>query len=113
MRRLAVATGAVAGLLAGCSQINALTPVSGGPLATVQIAMEDQLLASGVQILVAPVCTQTATQFECIGSTVDGQEISSTATLTTPYEMTITVGGVTLYDGSVQDVLDQAAEGRS
>lgn len=99
-------------LLSGCSQVASLTPVSGGPLATVRNAVNDVLVSNNVAILVAPVCTETTQQFECTGSTSDGKPITATATLTTPYSMTVKVGDQSLYDGSVQDVLDQAAEAK-
>lgn len=95
--------------MTACSQITALAPVSGGPLQTVRVGILDVLVQEGVPILVAPVCTQEATQFTCTGSTVDGREILAVATLSTPYMMTVTIGGDLLYDGDVQSVLDAAS----
>lgn len=93
-----------------CSQITNLAPVSGGPLATVRNGVYDVLVANDVKILVAPQCVQEATQFSCTGTTTDGAPILATATLTSPYSMTVTVAGAVLYDGDVQEALDQAAE---
>lgn len=93
----------------GCSQITALAPVSGGPLQTVRVGILDVLVQEGVPILVAPVCTQQPTQFTCIGSTIDGREIRAVATLSTPYTMSVTIGGDVLYDGDVQIVIDAAS----
>lgn len=93
-----------------CSQITNLAPVSGGPLATVRNGVYDVLVANKVDILVAPQCVQEATQFSCAGTTTDGKPIEATATLTTPYSMTVVVGGSVLYEGDVQEALQQAAE---
>lgn len=111
-RRLAIVGAGVttAVSLVGCSQIDALAPVSGGPLQTVRVGMLDVLVREDVPIMVAPVCTQEPTQFTCAGSTIDGSPIEAVATLTTPYLITITVGGDVLYDGAVQSVLDEAAQ---
>lgn len=100
---------ALASTMAGCSQIDALAPVSGGPLQTVRVGVFDVLVKEQVQILVAPVCVEEATQFTCLGSTIDGAQIKAEATLTKPYQMTITIGNETLYDGDVQTIIDEAA----
>lgn len=96
--------------LAGCSQINALTPVSGGPLQTVRVGVLDVLVQDSIPILIAPVCTQESTQFTCLGKTIDGAEITAKSTLTKPYMITVAVGGKTLYEGDVQVILDKAAQ---
>ena len=109
MMRRALVIGLTAFALTGCSQIDALAPVSGGPLTTVRVGVLDVLVREDVPILVAPVCTKEESQFSCIGSTVDGSEIIAAANLTAPYFMTVTVGDQVIYDGAVQDVLDEAA----
>ena len=96
--------------LAGCSQIDALAPVSGGPLQTVRVGVLDVLVREDVPILVAPVCTQEATQFTCIGSTIDGTDIVAESTLTKPYMISVAVGSEVLYEGDVQVILDEAAQ---
>ena len=100
-------------VLVGCSQINALAPVSGGPLQTVRVGVLDVLVRDDIPILVAPVCTQEPTQFTCLGSTIDGKEITAESTLTKPYMITVAVGGVVLYEGDVQVILDNAAQVKS
>ena len=110
MRRLVAAgLAAVAALaLTACSQVAALTPVSGGPLTSVRNASYDVLVAQQVQILVAPVCTAAGTGFTCTGSTVDGKDITVEASGTTPYPMTVKVGGSVVFEGNAVDVLQQA-----
>lgn len=110
-RILAPAAALVAALaLAGCSQIDALAPVSGGPLQTVRVGVLDVLVQADVPILVAPVCTQEETQFTCVGSTIDGAEIMAESTLTKPYMISVAVGSEVLYEGDVQVILDGAAQ---
>ena len=112
MRRRAVAAALLAvGLLSGCSQIDALAPVSGGPQATVQVGLNDLLVSRGVQLLVVPTCVNDGSNFVCNGSTIDGEPVTAISTNTKPYVMSVTVGDETIYDGSVQDILDQAARG--
>lgn len=96
--------------IAGCSQIDALAPVSGGPLQTVRVGVLNLLVREGVPILVAPVCTEEETQFTCVGSTLDDREIRAEATLTQPYLMSVTIGTEVLYDGDVQSIIDESAQ---
>ena len=96
--------------LSGCSQIASLTPVSGGPLQTVRVAVLDVLVQQQVPILVAPVCVLGDTQFTCEGSTVDGDSIRAEATLSVPYSLVLTVGSEIIYSGDVQSIIDQAAK---
>ncbi len=91
-------------------QIDALAPVSGGPLQTVRVGVLDVLVREDVPILIAPVCTQEATQFTCIGSTIDGTDIVAESTLTKPYMISVAVGSEVLYEGDVQVILDEAAQ---
>ena len=111
MRRLRlVALAALPIALGACSQINALAPVSGGPITSVRIAVYDVLVEQNVPILVAPQCTPATSGFTCTGKTPDGQEILATGGPTAPYPITITVGGTTIFQGNAQDVLDKAAQ---
>lgn len=95
-------------LLTGCSQINALQPVSGGPITTVRNATYVVLVDQQVPIKVAPVCEEAADAFLCIGSTLDGSEITVTAKVAAPYELTIEVGGEVIFTGSAEEVLSDA-----
>ena len=109
MKRLAcLAVAALA--LAGCSQMAALTPVGGDKITAARIATNDVLVAQGIKILVAPVCTTVPEGFTCTGTTVDGQEIVANAGPTPPQALTITVGGSPIFQGTVQDVLAKAAQ---
>lgn len=94
--------------LAGCSQIDALAPVGGDSITSVRTAVNDVLVAEGVDLLVAPQCTQEPTQFTCAGSTVSGSPITATAELSAPYPLTIEVDGMTLFTGTATDVLEAA-----
>lgn len=107
MKRL-LAVAASAFLLSACSQIASLTPVSGTAITMVRNATYEVLVAEKVPILTAPQCAASATGFTCTGTTIDGAEIISNATGTAPYDMTITVGGDLLFEGTAQDVLEAA-----
>jgi hypothetical protein len=43
-----------------------------------------------------------------MGSTVDNEPIVVEASGTAPFPLVITVDGITIFEGSAQDVLDQA-----
>ena len=107
MRRLLVA--AVLLLTAGCSQAAALAPVGGNHLTAVRFAALDVLVQHGVGILAAPVCTAADGTVTCQGSTIDGGEVLVRSGSEDPSRLTVTVAGTSLYEGSVQDVLDAAA----
>jgi hypothetical protein len=104
----ALAAGAAA-LLAGCSQTAALAPVGGDRLTEVRFAANDVLLQNGVQILTAPVCTASGDAVSCAGSTMDSQPIAVSSAASDQGDLTVTVGGRVLYQGSLQGVLDAAA----
>jgi hypothetical protein len=90
--------------------VSALAPVSGGPITTLTTAAADVLLAQHVRILVAPACVEgDAGAYSCAGTTVDGAPIGVTAS-GTPMQMTVTVGGATLFQGEVDSVIQQAAQ---
>ncbi len=112
-RRRSFAAGAllaVTPLLAACSQISALAPVSGVPLTTVRIAANDVLVTDKVPVMVAPVCTETTTAITCQGSTTTGEVIEVSSTPKTPLTMTVKVGGKVLFQGDAQDVIDKAGQ---
>ena len=96
--------------LGACSQAAALTPVSGGPVTSVRMAVYDVLVAQDVPILVAPQCAPATSGFTCTGKTTDGQEIVATGGPAAPYPITITVGGTTIFEGNAKDVLAKAAQ---
>lgn len=97
-------------LLAGCSQVAAIAPVGGNHLAEVRYAAIDVLVASGVDVLAAPVCTQSsAGEVSCAGETADGSAISVVSTSDDPDEVTVSVGDRELYSGSIMSVIDEAA----
>lgn len=96
--------------LGACSQAAALTPVSGGPVTSVRMAVYDVLVAQQVPILVAPQCTPAADGFTCTGKTTDGKEILATGGPSAPYPITVTVGGSTIFEGNAQDVLAKAVQ---
>lgn len=111
-RTVALVVAAVTGvvLLSGCSsQISALAPVGGDDITSLRIAAIDVLLERKLTVRDAPVCTDTGEGYSCVGSLTDGSEIVVTAPDADATTMTITVGGSTIYDGSVQEVLDRAA----
>ena len=100
-------------LLAACSQINALTPVGGDSVTSVRNAVYDVLVADGVEILVAPTCAPSDSGFLCQGTTVDDRPIVARAGAAAPYDLTITIGAETVFEGTAQDVLQQAVEEES
>ena len=101
-------------VLGGCSNIGTeiatLKPVAGDKLTGLNIAVNDVLLAKGVNVLVAPVCTFETDSYSCSGTTVEEQPIKATAKGAQPETMTITVGGKKLYEGDIQDVLTKAGQ---
>lgn len=101
-------TGSV--LLGGCaSQIEALAPVGGDDLATVRIASTDVLLGLKLSILEAPQCTQTPAAITCLGTLTDGSTVRVEAPGRGRTTMTVTVSGDVIYDGAIQDVLDETS----
>lgn len=101
----------LAGLaLTACSQVAALTPVSGGPITTVRNAVYDVLVAQEIKILVAPQCATSTGGFTCTGTTVDGETILAEATATAPYPMTISIGSTVIFTGNANDVLAEAVQ---
>ena len=74
-----------------------------------RIAVIDVLLEQKLTIRDAPVCTDTGAGYSCVGSLTDGSEIVATSPDADATTMTVLVRDITIYDGSVQDVLDRAA----
>ena len=100
--------------LAGCaSQLEALAPVGGDDVASVRAAATDVLLANNLEILKAPTCEKSDTEITCEGALFDGSAILVTAPLEPFEQMTIIVAGEELYDGSIQQVLDDAIQGKT
>ena len=72
-------------VITGCaSQVAALAPVGGDDITAVRFAAIDVLLAKGVAIMQAPVCTEVAARYTCSGTTTDGAAITVTAGSPTP-----------------------------
>lgn len=98
-------------LLAGCSQVAAISPVGGTRLAEVRFATGDVLVAKGVDILSGPDCEQADDRtVTCTGETVDGDAITSESPASDETQLTVTVGGTTIYSGTVMDALTDALE---
>ncbi|MCU0294423.1 MAG: hypothetical protein MUD05_00045 [Candidatus Nanopelagicales bacterium] len=97
-------------LLVGCSQVDALQQVSGGPLATVEIAADDVLLQKQIPLLAAPKCVENEQEFTCAGTTLDNKLIAVSVPQVEPQIMTITVGGEQIFSGPVQEVIEAAGE---
>jgi hypothetical protein len=108
MKSIVLVVSAALLALAGCSQVKELAPVSGDTITSVRNATYDVLVDQQVDILEAPVCTTNEAGFTCIGSTIDGSEIRSTASGTTPIDLVVEVDGQSIFTGTVQDVLDAA-----
>lgn len=111
----AAAAAAMALTVSACgigSEIATLKPVAGDALAGLNIAANDVLLQKNVDILIAPVCTYSAPNYSCQGKTMDKQEIVVTAVGAEPTTMTVTVGGKTIYDGSLDAVIEKAGQSR-
>ncbi len=103
---------AAAAALAGCSQVAAIAPVGGGHLSEVRYAAIDVLTSAHIEILTAPVCTQSADEtVSCDGAAADGRAIHVSGTAPAQDVVTVTVGADTVYDGSVQAVLEKAMQG--
>lgn len=97
--------------VAGCaSQIDGLAPVSGDIPAGIRSAAIDVLLEQRLTILQAPECTATPQGWSCLGSLTDGALIVVTAPGKAPDRMTVKVGDALVYEGSIQEVLDDAAQ---
>lgn len=105
---LTIALGAIN--LTGCaSQISALAPVGGDTLVSVRTAATNVLLGQGLEIMVAPVCTQTESEINCAGTLTDKQEFQVNAPLNGSFAMKITLAHSIIFEGNYQDVLDNAA----
>ena len=102
-----------AGAMAACAvstQIDSLRPVAGDAVAALNAAADGVLLEEGIEILVAPVCELNDEGYDCAGKTLSGEDINVVAPGSDPETMTVSVGSKTLYEGSIEDVLQKAAE---
>lgn len=100
-------------LLAGCSQVAALAPVGGDDVAQVRFAAIDVLVAEGIDILDAPVCTLDGDAITCAGSTVDGEDITVLSSSADDATITVKVGTDTLYEGSLNELIEKFVRGES
>ena len=97
--------------LTGCaSQIDALAPVGGTNRIALRTAAIDVLLQDQLTIRDAPQCEKAGGGYSCVGSLTDGSPIVVTSPGSDLARMTVMVGDVVVYDGSVQAVLDAAAQ---
>ena len=109
-RAAAVGVVVVATALTGCaSQVAGLAPVGGDTGAMIRTAAIDVLLAQKLTIRDAPDCADIGDGYSCVGSLTDGSTIVVTAPGDEPVTMTVFVGDLVLYDGSIQQVLDDTA----
>lgn len=107
---IGITTALGAMILTGCaSQISALAPVGGDTLVSVRTAATNVIQDQGLDILIAPVCTQTETEIYCTGSLIDNQEFHINSPLDDSFNMTITLSGSIIFEGNYQDVLNKAA----
>lgn len=99
-------------LLVGCTQVAQFRQVAGDEITSVSIATNDVLVAEGVAILVAPVCSFADPGYTCTGKAMDGSAIESTAQGTDEDDLSLTVkvGGEQVYSGTVQEVIEKAGQ---
>ncbi len=97
-------------LLAACSQVDSLQQVSGVPLATVEIAADDVLVAQNVRLLSAPACVEADGMFRCTGTTVDNEAIEVEVPDDDEMIMTVRIAGQEIFQGQVQEVIEKAGE---
>lgn len=111
--RVVVLVGAMSLALAGCSQLSALAPVGGDALAEVRFGAIDALQAQRIDILTAPVCAVEAdsTTVTCHGTTLTGADILVRSSTADDAAIEVKVGGETVYDGALRDLIDEAARG--
>lgn len=109
----AVTAFALVAVLAGCSQIAAIAPVGGNHETEVRYAAIDVLQGAAIDILTAPVCATADDEraVRCSGDTLDGEAIEVVSPADAPETLSVTVGGRTLYAGSIDDVLEAAMRG--
>ena len=97
----------------GCSQVDALAPVSGKDLVEARVAADDVLLTQHVAILTAPMCPppdKGVATISCTGRTVANELITITVVPGPDTDaLDVTVGSRSIYRGTVQDVLTAAA----
>jgi hypothetical protein len=108
--KAAALLGITMSLTACASQIAGLAPVGGDTAFMIRTAAIDVLLAHKLTIRDAPACTDIGDGYSCVGSLTDGATIVVTAPGSEPVTMTVHVGDLVLYDGSIQQVLDDTAQ---
>ncbi len=97
-------------LASGCaSQMSALAPVGGDNIFKVRTATIDVLLGEGYALKIVPTCVQQSEVVVCEGTTMDDVKITAIAPAKGTTTMAINVGGVVVYDGSIQTIIDAAA----
>lgn len=99
---------AATAVLSGCSQFAQLQPVAGDAITAVNNATSDVVFAQGISVMEWPKCEFENKVYVCTGTTVDGQEIKGVAPDAEALSLTVTVGGKTLYQGPVIDVINEA-----
>lgn len=104
---------AALGVVAGCSQVDALAPVGGNRLTEVRFAVGDVLVQHEVQILRAPVCAMTGRDVNCEGTTLDGAAIIAKSSAADEKSLIVMIGDELLFSGTIQEVLDSAARSTS
>lgn len=111
MRAIAIPAIALAALtLTGCSQVAALAPVGGNAVSEVRYGAIDVLHALGVVIGQAPTCTTRGVVITCAGTTASGQAIAVVSSSDALARLDIEVAGTSVFSGSLQQVLDAAAQ---
>lgn len=120
--RLAASAGVVTVVLgsAGCTQVAQLRGVAGGQVSAVRTATNSALVDAGVVIGTAPTCAFEDPRYVCAGTAADDQPIRSVAEVRAAFGATkdewgapepadvslvVTVGDITVYEGTVEDVL--------
>ena len=89
--------------------MSALAPVGGDNIFKVRTATIDVLLGEGYALKMVPTCVQQSEVVVCEGTTMDDAKITVTAPSKGTTTMAIDVGGVVVYEGSIQKIIDSAA----
>lgn len=101
---------AIAAVLGGCSQAAALAPVGGDRVVSVRVATIEVLLERLIDVREAPACHQDDdAAVSCTGTTSDGLTVSAAAMRADLDRVIVQIDGDTVYDGSIDAVLEQAA----
>lgn len=89
-----------------------LAPVSGDRASTVRIATINFLVSEDVALLEAPAC-ETADDWtvSCTGQTIDGEALTAASPGEQAETVEISVGERLVYSGSIEELLEAAADG--